>query len=195
MVNISLGGDPVEQLAGNPVDGAVAALVRQGISVVVAAGNNGERRLFPQATAPEALTIGGVDDKNLFDHAQMELWHSNYGEGVDNTAKPELVAPSIWVVAPVLPGSQVAADAARLFSKRVYRNSQRAAQIAGYKLVTPHYQHVDGTSFAAPITSSLIACLLEANPSLQPPLIYDILTQTAHPIPSVSTQKAGLRRN
>ena len=191
VVNISLGGDPVEQLAGNPVDGAVAALVRQGISVVVAAGNNGERRLFPPATAPEALTIGGVDDKNLFDHAQMELWHSNYGEGVDNTAKPELVAPSIWVVAPVLPGSQVAADAARLFSKRVYRNSQRAAQIAGYKLVTPHYQHVDGTSFAAPITSSLIACLLEANPSLTPPLIYDILTQTAHPIPSVSTERQG----
>lgn len=191
VVNISLGGDPVQQLAGNPVDQAVAALVHQGIAVVVAAGNNGERRLFPPATAPEALTIGGLDDKNLFDHSQIEMWHSNYGEGVDAIAKPELVAPSIWVVAPVLPGSSVAQEAARLFSKRIYHNSRRAAQIEGFKLVTPHYQHVDGTSFAAPITSSLIACMLEANPSLTPSLIYDILTQTAHPIPNVSTERQG----
>ena len=191
VVNISLGGDPVDQLAGNPVDTGVAALVRQGISVVVAAGNNGERRLFPPATAPEALTIGGLDDKNLFDRSQMELWHSNYGEGVDAIAKPELVAPSIWVVAPILPGSNVASEALHLFSKRIYRNSRRAMQIAGNKMITPYYQHVDGTSFAAPITSSLIACMLEANPALTPSLIYDILTQTAHPIPNVSTERQG----
>ncbi|HVZ16115.1 MAG TPA: S8 family serine peptidase, partial [Terriglobales bacterium] len=126
VVNISLGGDPVDQLAGNPVDQAVAALVHQGISIVVAAGNNGERRLFPPATAPEALTIGGLDDKNMFDRSQMEMWHSNYGEGIDAIAKPELVAPSIWVVAPILPGSSVAIEAQRLFSKRIYRNSRRA---------------------------------------------------------------------
>lgn len=191
VVNISLGGDPVARLAGNPVDAAVAELVRQSICVVVAAGNNGERQLFPPATAPEAITIGGLDDKNLFDHSQIEMWHSNYGVGVDSIAKPELVAPSIWVVAPILPGSNVAADAQQLFSKRAYRNSKRAEQIAGYKLVTPHYQHVDGTSFAAPIASSLIACMLEANPLLTPPLVYDILTQTAHPIPGVSAERQG----
>ncbi|HVU10882.1 MAG TPA: S8 family serine peptidase, partial [Phototrophicaceae bacterium] len=190
-VNISLGGDPVEPLAGNPVDQAVAALVKQGISVIVAAGNNGERHLNPPATAPEALTIGGLDDKNMFDRSQMEVWHSNYGEGVDAIAKPELVAPSIWVVAPILPGSNVASEAAQLFSKRAYRNSKRAAQIRGMKLITPHYQHVDGTSFAAPMTSSLIACMLEANPSLTPALIYDILTQTAHPIPGISSEQQG----
>jgi serine protease AprX len=191
VVNISLGGDPVERLAGNPVDAAVAELVHQGISVVVAAGNNGERQLFPPATAPEALTIGGLDDKNLFDHSQIEMWHSNYGEGVDSIAKPELVAPSIWVVAPILPGSNVATEAAELFSKRAYRNSRRAERIRGFKLINPHYQHVDGTSFAAPITSSLIACMLEANPLLTPSLIYDILTQTAHLIPGVSAERQG----
>lgn len=191
VVNISLGGDPVEDLRHNPVDAAIAALVAQGITVVVAAGNNGERQLYPPATAPAAITIGGLDDKNLFDHSQVEMWHSNYGEGVDAIAKPELVAPSIWVVAPILPNSNVAQEARQLFSRRIYRNSRRAAQIQGFKLINPYYQHVDGTSFAAPITTSLIACMLEANPSLTPSLIYDILTQTAHLIPNVSAERQG----
>src|SRR6185436_11077114 len=33
-------------------------------------------------------------------------------------------------------------------------------------IITTHYKHVDGTSFAAPIVSSLAAQMLEANPAL-----------------------------
>ena len=62
VVSISLGGDPLWPPADNSVDAAVAALVALGISVVVAAGNNGERGLAPPATAPAALTIGGLDN-------------------------------------------------------------------------------------------------------------------------------------
>jgi serine protease AprX len=62
---MSVSGDPVEPLAGNPVDEAVAALVAAGITVVVAAGNAGERRLVPPATAPAALTVGGLDEWQL----------------------------------------------------------------------------------------------------------------------------------
>jgi len=49
------------------------------------------------------------------------------------------------------------------------------------KLITPHYQHVEGTSFAAPIVASTIACLLEANPALTPLIVRDVLKETAHP--------------
>ena len=55
VVSMSVSGDPVEPLAGNPVDEAVAALVAAGITVVVAAGNDGQRHLVPPATAPLAL--------------------------------------------------------------------------------------------------------------------------------------------
>lgn len=191
VVNMSLGGDPVEPLYGNPVDRGISVLVDQGMCVVVAAGNNGERRLVPPATAPSAITIGGIDDKNMFDPAMVELWHSNYGEGAYGIAKPELVAPSIWVVAPILPGSSVAADAERLFSDRQSLDPEREAQIAAYKLITPYYQHVDGTSFAAPIVSSVIACMLEANPDLLPNQVYDLLKQTAHPVNGASRERQG----
>lgn len=189
VVNLSLGGDSVVLDSNNPVDEAIAELVEQGIIVVAAAGNNGERRLIPPATAPAALTVGGLDDKNLFDDDDLTLWHSNYGEGLWGVPKPEVVAPSIWVVAPVLPGTTLADEAQHLFKGRGQETIE--ARIAGYKLVTPHYQHVDGTSFAAPLVSSLVACLLEANPTITPALTHEVLTMTAHLLPDVPRERQG----
>ncbi|MBL8132616.1 MAG: S8 family serine peptidase, partial [Anaerolineae bacterium] len=191
VVNLSLGGDPVSRLAGNPIDSAIQRLVKSGIAVTAAAGNSGERRLNPPATAPEALTVGGLDDHNLFERTHLELWHSNYGKGIGGVIKPEVVAPSIWVVAPVLPGSEVERDGVELFSKRIYEDSPRAQEIAARKLVTPFYQHVDGTSFAAPIVASILACMFEANPALTPYQAYDILLHTAHRIPGVPVERQG----
>ncbi|MBC6951393.1 hypothetical protein DWB58_25980, partial [candidate division KSB1 bacterium] len=73
VVNLSLGADPIGTLKDNPIDAEVEALVQEGVSVFAAAGNNGERRLLPPATAPSALTIGGLDDKNTFNHDEVEL--------------------------------------------------------------------------------------------------------------------------
>ncbi|HEX8218214.1 MAG TPA: S8 family serine peptidase [Chloroflexia bacterium] len=191
IVSLSVAGEPCDWLAGNPVDEAIAALVKQGVTVVTAAGNSGVRELVPPATAPDALTIGGIDDHNNFDPEDVELWHSNYGETVTGRTKPELVAPSIWVVAPVLPGSQVAEEAQELFGGRHLHEPETEARIAELKLITPHYQHVDGTSFAAPIVASVVACLLEANPDLTPRQIRDILTSTAQPLEGVSQERQG----
>ncbi|RME84127.1 MAG: glycosyltransferase, partial [Caldilineae bacterium] len=191
IVNLSVGGDPVWPLAGNPVDEAVAELVAQGVTVVAAAGNDGERRLIPPATAPAALTIGGLDDKNTFDHNEVELWHSNYGQTAGGALKPELVAPSIWVAAPVLPGSSVAEEAAELFARRAEGDKTVEKRIAELKLVTPHYQHVDGTSFAAPLVASVVACMLEANPALTPHLVRDVLIAAAQPIPGAPIERQG----
>lgn len=189
VVNMSFGGDPVPTLKDNPVDAAVADLVSRGVVVVVAAGNDGTRRLNPPATAPEALTIGGLDDKNNFDHADVALWHSSYGPGAGNAMKPELVAPSIWVAAPVLPGTAVAREAATLFRQRGDEASE--ARLAALRLITPHYQHVDGTSFAAPLVTGAVACVLEANPRLTPLQVREILIQTAEPVPGVLRERQG----
>ena len=191
LVSLSVAGSPGGSLTGNPVDTAVAALVRSGITVVTAAGNDGKRYLAPPATAPEALTIGGLDDKNNFDFAEVEIWHSNYGSSTNGLTKPELVAPSIWVVAPILPGSDVAEEAASLFAARHLHNLEVERRIAELKLVTPHYQHVEGTSFAAPLVASVIACMLEANPTLTPQAIRDILVRTAQPVDGFERARQG----
>jgi serine protease AprX len=191
VVSLSVSGDPVSPLAGNGVDEAVAALVEAGVSVVAAAGNDGQRLLLPPATAPFALTIGGLDDNNIFSHDEISVWHSNYGTASNDVPKPELVAPSIWVAAPVLPNSAIAQEAESLFRRcsQEYPDAQR--RIAALKLITPHYQHVEGTSFAAPIVASTIACLLEANPTLTPLLVRDVLKETAHLVPGVDRERQG----
>ena len=162
-----------------------------GISVVAAAGNDGQRSLLPPATAPLALTIGGIDDKNTFSHDEIALWHSNYGTASNEVPKPDLVAPSIWVAAPVLPQTSVAQEAQDLFVRREQRDPNANSRIAELKLITPHYQHVEGTSFAAPIVASTIACLLEANPALTPLIVRDVLKETAHPVPGADQERQG----
>jgi serine protease AprX len=191
VVNISLGGAPSNQLRHNPIDDAVAALAAQNVVIIAAAGNDGVRSLNPPATAPAALTIGGLDDHNTFSEDQVSLWHSNYGQGDGGIPKPELVAPSIWVVAPVLPGSSVEQEAVSLFSLRHLGLSEVEARIASEKLITPFYQHVDGTSFAAPLVASAVACMLEANPRLTPFLVREILLRTAHALPGVPREQQG----
>jgi serine protease AprX len=191
VVSMSVSGDPVEQLAGNPVDEAVATLVEQGVVVVAAAGNDGVRRLIPPATAPRALTVGGIDDHNEFERDEVELWHSNYGEASNGVPKPELVAPSIWVAAPILPGTAAATEAVDLLLRYRVGDTTAEVEVHARKLITPHYQHVDGTSFAAPLVASAVACMLEANPALTPPLVRDILRETAHPVAGASPERQG----
>jgi len=190
VVNLSLGGDPVEPLRGNAVDEAVAALVAKGITVVAAAGNDGVRRLVPPGTALDALTIGGLDDGNTLTHDEHALWRGNYGQTAQGVLKPELVAPSMWVAAPVLPGTPLAREAAHLFAARAGDEKAEAA-LAERKLVTPHYQHVDGTSFAAPLVASVVACMLEANPALTPRRIRELLVAAAHPVPGAPLERQG----
>jgi serine protease AprX len=199
VVNLSVSGDEVWPPAPNPVDGAVAALVDAGVCVVAAAGNGGIRRLDPPATAPWAITVGGIDDGNVLDHRVVMLWHGNYGVSHDGGPKPEIVAPSIRVVAPVLPISAAAAEAAALFEARLAaRAAQDTEEIAAIDarlgerhLVTPHYQHAEGTSFAAPLVSGTIACMLEAKPLLTPRDVRAHLHRAAWPVPGVPAERQG----
>jgi serine protease AprX len=139
---------------------------------------------------------------------ELDLYHSNFGVTADGTVKPEIVAPAMWVAAPILPGTRVyerAEALSRLAAAVDYelrdlvRELKEAAElpervansdataIRAYveaalqqeKVVAAHYQHVDGTSFAAPIVTSVIARMVQANPSLTPGAIKNILISTA----------------
>jgi serine protease AprX len=126
------------------------------------------------------------------------IWHSNYGETYGGLLKPEVVAPSMWVAAPVLPGTHVALEARELFSRRAKRARASAGdlpkdaeRIAALKLITPHYQHVEGTSFAAPLVASTVACMLDVNPSLTPSRVRELLIEAATPVPGASVERQG----
>ena len=191
VISMSVSGDPVEDLLGNPVDTAVQRLAEAGVCVVTAAGNDGIRRLIPPATSPLALTIGGLDDLNDFSTDQLSLWHSNYGNAANGISKPELVAPSVWVAAPLLPGTDIEREAADLFERRMMGENGIDDRLAELKLITSHYQHVEGTSFAAPLAAGTIACMLEARPELGPLLVREILVDTAQPVPGAAKERQG----
>ncbi len=208
ILNISLGGDCDLPTADSTINVLVEDLVSSGVVVTVAAGNSADARSGPPASAPSAITVGGYSDENKFSSAEFDLYHSSHGATADGLIKPELIAPAMFVAAPILPDTPDY-EAAELLSMLVSApdyafgplieenwkaagldadvlrmDRESARQIVEFalhrrKVVATHYQHVDGTSFAAPITASVVALMLEANPDLTPAAIKNILVSTA----------------
>src|SRR6185312_12599320 len=103
IVNISLGGDQPTTGKFTELDELVEEAVSRGIVVVAAAGNSGRQVIVPPASAPSAITVGGVDDQNHLDPRYRRLYWSSYGRGINGVRKPDLIAPARWVAAPMLP--------------------------------------------------------------------------------------------
>jgi len=55
----------------------------------------------------------------------------------------------------------------------------------------PAYIALHGTSMSAPIVAGVVACMLEANPTLTPAQVKSILTETAHPLAGVDANAQG----
>ncbi len=211
ILNMSLGGDMDLPTADSKINQLAEELVSLGVTITVAAGNSSESCTIPPASAPSVVTVGGYSDKNQPAVDGFELYHSSFGKTADGNVKPELIAPAMYVAAPILPGTDEYGKAealSMLASAPDYSfpsllseywmdaglhndilnldlvNARRLIEYAMHqrKIVATHYQHVDGTSFAAPITASVAAQMLEANPNLSPAAIKNILVTTAERI-------------
>ena len=224
VVNISAGGDDERSYLKSALARTVEKAVKQGLTVVCAVGNAGHtpgHPVLPPASAPSCIAVGGLDDQNSFDRQRRGMYRSSYGPTIDGLQKPEVIAPGIWVPAPILPHTPTAEQAelyhaldnaadAQLHGildqhPETDRELHQAArtlpvsllrQLISIKLreesvITEHYKYVDGTSFAAPIVSSVAACMLEANPALNPQQIKRILIDTAERLPSIETDRQG----
>ena len=189
VVNLSVCGD--QPVMDGPIDGAIQELSAAQVTVVAAAGNGGQRMLVPPATSEHALTVGGLDDHNTIPREDSEVWHSNFGEPRAGVQKPEVVAPSVWVVAPLLPGTETARQAIELFERRQNGDESVEGEIAGEKLVRPEYKLTEGTSFASPIVASVICCMLEANPDLSVAEVRRLVIASAVPVPGASAERQG----
>jgi serine protease AprX len=223
VVNVSCGGDYEASYLHDALSQAADRATRDGLLVCAAAGNLGlhpRHPVIPPASAPSVLTVGGVDDKNRLAFAGYEMYHSSYGPTIDGLQKPEVIAPGIWVAAPILPGTPTAAQAEMLAALAAARDPDLRALIAERPGVDPAldaargldppllrqlvlaklrdnnvisgaYKHVDGTSFAAPIVASLAAQMIEANPGLTPQDAKGILIRTARRLPGVDPDRQG----
>lgn len=221
VVNVSVGGDMVSRNPDHPLHRAVKNLSEAGVTVVIAAGNRSEKRLVPPASAAEAIVVGGYNDMNSLDSTQWRDYPSNFGLAYDRSHKPDLIAPAQYIAAPLLPGSSVALEGLLLGPllddtdgtalsalmedgllslmppsdlddkpvEAMYHFLQD--RMHSHKLIHACYQHVDGTSVAAPIVSSVVACMLQVNPSLTPRQIQQILRDTAIPVANLPLQMQG----
>jgi serine protease AprX len=198
VVSISLGGDEDRLLDENRVNQLAEEAVRLGLVLVVAAGNSGcggDHRSLPPATAPSVITVGGYEDPEESPAGALALYCSSYGLTRDGLVKPELIALANGVAAPILPGTEAfsRAEALSLSAASPDPAVREAAQevIRMEKIVATHYQHVDGTSFAAPIVAAVVAQMLEVNPDLTPAAVKRILIETAEPIADAEAIRQG----
>jgi serine protease AprX len=189
VLNISLGGDEDVPCSLSIIDQAAEEAISNGIIVVAAAGNSGDKRSIPPANSPSVITVGGYHDNNDLNGGNLELYHSNFGPTADGTVKPEIVAPAMWVAAPILPGTNLYARAEALALLSAEPSVDEV--LRDLKIVATHYQHVDGTSFAAPIVTSIVAQMLEANPLLTPGAVKNILISTADRIADMPAIRQG----
>lgn len=223
IVNISAGGDFEQSYLLNPLCQVVEEVVRQGLIVVCAVGNAGMTPghvVLPPASAPAAISVGGLDDQNSLDRARRGMYRSSYGPTIDGLQKPEIIAPGIWVAAPILPHTPTAAEA-HLYSELNTATDDKLRGIIEYhqgtdkdldeardlpvplirqlitiklregNVINQHYKLVDGTSFASPIVASTVACMLEANSRLSPQEVKRILVETAERVPGVEIERQG----
>jgi serine protease AprX len=138
-----------------------------GITVVVAAGNNGTADgpsvIYPPANDPFVITVGAIEDQGtvaLKDDFVGDF--SAYGITGDGFAKPDLVAPGRNLVS-LLAGVDVTA----------YKNHPKHQ-------VNEYYFRMSGTSMSAPVVSGVAALVLQEAPALNPNQIKYLLMATAN---------------
>ncbi|MEO8147510.1 MAG: S8 family serine peptidase [Bacteroidia bacterium] len=192
IINLSVCSDEPVSYLHSEVDKAAEEAIANGISVVAAVGNDENAGIKPPANSPNVIAVGGYNDNNTLDKNNFELYHSTYGQTVDGFHKPELIAHSIWIAAPILPNTKEKTEAEKLHSEFKKKPTEDLKnKIQQTKYFSSHYMHVDGTSFAAPIISSVIAQILEANPGLTTQQVREIILSTATKLSGASINRQG----
>ena len=176
--------------------------------------------IVPPASVPAVISVGGLDDGGNPHLGSISAYRSSYGATIDGIQKPEIITLADWLPAPILPETPTHKEAiflrrlaeapdAELASiveqhPGVFKPLDAARNQPAYlmrqiidaglrdeKVINAHYKMVDGTSFAAPIVTSVVAQMLEANPELRPHEVKRILVTTAKRVPHIDFDHQG----
>ena len=162
--------------ANDPVNVATKMLTDRGVNVVFSAGNSGAGNgtLNPYAAAPWVISVGATDQNGIL------APYSSRGDFGSTLQHPTIVAPGTNIAGPrsliglTGLGGIAGADLPRLTLSEL-----------------PFYTTASGTSFSAPQVAGAVALMLEADPSLTPAKIRDIISRTATPLPKYFYHEAG----
>lgn len=176
VLNMSFTLDDSDIEERRPIYQAMDQAVRAGLIPVAGAGNDGPSpgTIETLGSSPSVITVGAVDDSgtpNLQD--DQVAGFSSRGPGEEGAEKPDVVAPGVGIPTPDR-----------------HLVCTRPSPLPGKPVVVPpNYplERVNGTSFATPVTSGVIATWLEANPSLTFQQVKEILQKTSRPIPNYTS--------
>ncbi|MBN2205115.1 MAG: S8 family peptidase [Thermoleophilia bacterium] len=190
VMNISVAGTPVGPVEVDPVAQAVRTAWEAGITVVCAAGNEGEFGLggvLSPGNEPHVITVGATDTKQTPDVADDRVAaYSSYGPTLyDEYAKPDLVAPGNRNISLRTPGSYID----KTFPENVIPLADYwdpAALAAASPSTESDYLMLSGTSTSAPVVAGAVALMLEDDEGLSPDDIKVRLMASADQVPPVT---------
>ncbi len=176
VLNCSFSANTIFDL-NDPVNVATKMLTDRGVNVVFSAGNtgSGQHTLNPYAVAPWVVSVGATDETGRLAN------FSSRGAMGSALFRPTLVSPGVNVVSLRSAGASITGT---LGVVEADKNRLNLAEL-------PFYTTASGTSFSAPQVAGTIALMLEANPSLTPRQIRDILQRTATALPNYFQHEVG----
>ena len=158
---------------GDNGSGSEARLVNDAVNAsivcVVAMGNDGTNRVPSPASADKAISIGAATDRGDINRTNDDVAdYSNTGPRIDDSDDDEWdeLKPDITAY-----GSDIMSATAQTGTSFP---GQPAKPLAG-----SDYDSKDGTSMATPIASGIVALMLQADPSLEPQEVKDILRNSS----------------
>lgn len=182
VINLSLGRAVFESYKLDPLCIAVEKAWKNGIVVVVAAGNNG--RYLPTSgyatvtspgNDPYVLTVGSMKEMGTAQRTD-DLIASYSSKGptvIDHVAKPDVVAPGNLLVSTETSNTALynAETSNRIpYSAYIYGGSSSPSKV---------YFELSGTSMATGVVSGMVADLVQAHPAMTPDQVKARLMKTA----------------
>jgi serine protease AprX len=166
VINLSLHSLVQSPYWADPLDQAVMRAWAEGITVIVAGGNDGPKpmTISVPGNTPYVVTVGAFTDNYT-----PTDWNDDYiaefssaGPTLDGFVKPELVAPGAHMTSTMMPSSYIA------------RNHDA-------NWVSSQYFSMAGTSQAAAVVSGVTALVISQHPELTPDQVKYRLMITALP--------------
>jgi serine protease AprX len=174
VLNLSLGTDSTQDWRTDPLNYAVERAWAAGMTVVVAASNNGPGAgtITKPADDPWVVTVGATDDRGTAGLADDQLPDfSSRGPTAHGLAKPDVAAPGAHVISLRAPGSTI--------------DTRYPYYVDG------SYRRGSGTSMATGVVSGAVALMLQANPGFTPDRVKHALATTARDAASSDPMAVG----